>query len=69
MDIKTREKKRFIQRRDDISAKKCIEKLHEFEYFDRSTLPCAADDAANVMSKYKLSWTPTISLKDSLKLN
>jgi len=58
MDIKTREKKRFIQRRDDISAKKCIEKLHEFEYFDRSTLPCAADDAANVMSKSKLNWTP-----------
>ena len=69
VDIKTREKKRFIQRRDDISAKKCIEKLHEFEYFDRSTLPCAADDAANVISKSKLNWTPTISLKNKLKLN
>ena len=69
MDIKTSEKKRFIQQRNNISAKKCIEKLHEFEYFDRSTLPCAADDAANVMSKSKLNWTPTISLKNKLKLN
>ena len=54
MDIKSRDKKRFIQRRNDISAKKCIEKLQEFEYFDRSNLPCAADDAADVISERKL---------------
>ena len=54
MDIKSKDKKRFIQRRDDISAKKCIEKLQEFKYFDRSNLPCAADDAATVISEPKL---------------
>ncbi len=54
MDIKSRDKKRFLQRRNDISAKKCIEKLQEFEYFDRSNLPCAADDAATVISEPKL---------------
>ncbi len=54
MDIESRDKKRFIQRRNDISAKKCIEKLQEFEYFDRSNLPCAADDAATVISEPKL---------------
>ncbi len=55
MDIESRDKKRFIQRRDDISARKCIEKIQKFEYFDRSNLPCAADDAANVMSGSKLN--------------
>ena len=54
MDIKSSDKKRFIQRRNDISAKKCMEKLQEFEYFDRSNLPCAADDAATVISEPKL---------------
>ena len=69
MDIKSRDKKRFVLRRKDISAQKCIEKLQEFEYFDRSNLPCAADDAANVMYESKLNWTPTINLKDRLKPN
>ena len=54
MDIKSRDKKRFLQRRNDMSAKKCTEKLQEFEYFDRSNLPCAADDAATVISEPKL---------------
>ena len=54
MKIKSRDKKRFLQRRSDISAKKCTEKLQEFEYFDRSNLPCAADDAAIVISEPKL---------------
>ena len=54
MDIKSRDKKRFIQRRNGISAKKCMEKLQEFEYFERSNLPSAADDAATVISEPKL---------------
>ncbi len=51
VDIMSKDKKRFIQRKNNILIKKCIEKLQEFNYFERSNLPCAADDAAEVMSK------------------
>ena len=64
MDIKSRDQKSFIQRRDAISRKKLKEKLGEFEYFGRSNLPCATDDAADVMSEPKLNWTSTISLRN-----